>query len=323
MPVPDISPSEVQAHPLSGAGTPGQTSHVGGTQSLVRVIAECWHRPALLGLELAWRWGFGIPALALVAWLGWRLAVHLPLDQIDPAQFSLRYPIAASQWVVTAVGLVGPPILHLVRWLAPLLAVLWAVASGLGRNIVLRRLDPQMRSAPLTLIWLQLLRIAALGATIAGWWYGLHWAAATTLGGAEPNLVGYFAWAICLSLGAFAAWALLSWILSIAPMIAMIENVGVAGSLARSLRLGGLASKLAEVNLILGIIKIILVLLALILSATPVPFTATMQGPPLYMWWAGVTVVYLAFSDFFQVARLGVFIRLWRASRTPADTPAA
>ncbi len=308
---------------MPGDRMPDRGTHLGGTQSLVKVIAECWHRPGLLGLELAWRWGFGIPALALIAWLGWRLAARLPLDQIDLSQFSLRYPIAASQWVATVVGLVGPPILHLVRWLAPLLAVLWAVASGLGRNVVLRRLDPQMRSAPLTLIWLQLLRIAALGATVIGWWYGLRWAAATTLGGAEPNLVGYFAWAICLSLGAFTAWALLSWILSIAPMIALVEGVGLAGALTRSLRLGGLAGELAEVNLILGIVKIILVLLALILSATPVPFTATMQGPPLYMWWAGVTVVYMAFSDFFQVARLGVFIRLWRAYRPSAEAPAA
>lgn len=302
---------------------PDQAWHVGGTQSLVSVIAECWRRPALLGLELAWRWGFGIPALAWIAWLGWRLTARLPLDQIDLSQFSLRYPIAASQWVAAAVGLVGPPILHLARWLAPFLAILWAVASGLGRNVVLRRLDPRMRSAPLTLIWLQLLRIAALGATVMGWWFGLRWAASTTLGGAEPNLVGYFSWAICLSLGAFAAWALLSWILSIAPMIAMIENVGVAGSLARSLRLGGLASKLAEVNLILGIVKIILVLLALILTATPIPFTATMQGPPLYMWWAGVTIVYMAFSDFFQVTRLAVFIRLWRAYHPRAEAPPA
>jgi len=302
---------------------PAQTSPLGGTQSLVKVIAECWRRPALLGLELAWRWGFGIPALALILWLGLRLAARLPLDQIVLSQFSLEYPIAASQWVLSAVGLVGPPVLHLALQLAPLLAVLWAVASGLGRNVVLKRLDRQMRSAPLTLIWLQLLRIVALGATVLGWWYGLHWAAAATLGGSQPNLIGYFAWTICLSLGAFAAWAMVSWILSIAPMIAMIEGVGVGGSLARSLRLGRLASKLAEVNLVLGIIKLILVALALVLSATPIPFTASMQGPPLYMWWAAVTVFYLIFSDFFQVARLAAFVRLWRAYHPQPETPVA
>lgn len=295
-----------------------------GTQSLVGSIVFCWRRPRLLLLELAWRWGFGIPALAVLFWLGWRLASRLPLDQINFADFSLLYPFAAAQWIATAVGLVGPPVLHLARWLAPLLAVLWAIASGLGRNVVLKRMGrslsaPEMRSAPVTLIWLQLLRIVALGAAVIGWWLALRWAAGATLGGAEPNLIGYCSWAICISLGIFALWGLLSWVFSIAPMIAMLEGGSAISSLLRSLRLGSLAGKLVEVNLSLGIVKVILVALAFVLTATPIPFTATMQGLPLYLWWVAVTAVYLAFSDFFQLTRLAVFIRLWEAYRPKAN----
>src|SRR5580698_9666205 len=39
---------------------------VPGTQSFVHVLATCWRRPSLTALEVAWRWGFGIPALLLV-----------------------------------------------------------------------------------------------------------------------------------------------------------------------------------------------------------------------------------------------------------------
>lgn len=270
-----------------------------------------------------WRWGFGIPALAILCYLGVRLAARLQLAQLDLGNFSLQDPLAGAQLVADVFGRVAPPVLEIARWLAPLLAIVWAIASGLGRVLVLGQLDSEMHSAPLTLIWLQLLRIVALCGAVAGWWFGLRWAASTTLSGAEPNLVAYFAWAICLSLGVFALWALLSWILSIAPMIAMLEGVGVLGSLARSLRLGPLTGKLAEVNLALGIVKLALAVLALVVSATPLPFTASMQGLPLYLWWVAVTVAYLVVSDFFQVARLAVFIRLWRAYHPKNISPAA
>jgi hypothetical protein len=298
---------------------------VRGTQSLIRAIGECWRRPGLLALELAWRWGFGLPALALLTWLGVRLAARIQFGDLGLDDFSLQYPLAAAQITGAAIARVGPPVLALAFWLVPCLAVGWAVASGVGRGLVLRRMDPEMRAQPrfpaTVLILLQLARIVALGGAIAGWWFGLRWAAAETLGGAEPNLVGYLAWAICLSLGAFAVWALLSWILSIAPMIVMLESVGFWTSLGRSLRLGGLAGKLAEVNLSLGIVKLILVALAIVLSVTPIPLAPEMQGLPLYVWWAVVTVVYLIASDFFQVARLVVFVHLWRAYHPRAVVP--
>ena len=127
-----------------------------------------------------------------------------------------------------------------------------------------------------------------------------------------PNLVAWSAWVICLSLGIFVLWAFLSWIFSIAPLLAMLEGTGVLGSLARSLRLGELTGKLVEVNLVLGIVRLALIVLAMVFSAIPLPFTADMTGIALYLWWAVVTLLYLVASDFFQVARLAAFVQFWR-----------
>ena len=103
---------------------------------------------------------------------------------------------------------------------------------------------------------------------------------------------------ICLSLGIFVLWALLSWVFSIAPLLAMLEGSGVFRSLAHSLRLGPLTCKLVEVNLVLGIVRLALIVLALVFSAIPLPFEADMTGTALYAWWAVVTLLYLVAMRF-------------------------
>jgi len=223
-------------------------------------------------------------------------------------------PALAGVLEVSPAAALEPQVTRTALWLGPLLAVAWAAGSGLGRSAVLRRLDSELRPAPLTLIWLQLLRIASLAAVCLGWYSAIRWAAETTLTSDPPNLVGYSAWVICLTLGIFVLWALLSWIFSIAPLLAALENLGVRRSLAHSLRLGALTGKLVEVNLVLGIVRLALIVLAMVFSAIPLPFTPDMTGIPLYLWWAAVTLLYLVASDFFQVARLAAFVQFWQVS---------
>jgi hypothetical protein len=282
---------------------------VRGTQSLLHICAECWKRPGLLGKELLWRWGFGIPAAALLCYQGARIA-----SAVAPSLsgLSLSDPMQAGQQIAQAAAAIKPDVAHLAAWLGPLLAIAWAIVSGLGRTAVLKRLDPSLHAAPFTLILLQLLRIASLIAVWLGWYRAIQWSANLTLSRATPNLVGWSAWVICLSLGIFVLWALLSWVFSMAPLLAMLENKGVAGSLLSSLHQGPLTGKLVEVNLVLGIVRLALIVLAMVFSAIPLPFEADMTGTALYLWWAVVTLLYFIANDFFQVARLAAFIQFWQ-----------
>jgi hypothetical protein len=294
---------------------------VRGTQSLVHICAFCWKHPGLLGWELLWRWGFGIPAAAILYRQGTLIVASVSLNQESLSSLSLSDPLGAGQQLTVAAAALTPPLVRAAMWLGPLLAVAWAVASGLGRSAVLQRLDRALRPAPLTLVLLQLLRISALVAVCVGWYRAISWAADATLSSAAPNLVAWSAWVICLSLGIFVLWALLSWIFSIGPLLAMLQGTGVFRSLAHSLRLGPLTAKLVEVNLVLGIVRLALIVLALVFSAIPLPFTADMTGAALYAWWALVTLLYLVAGDFFQVARLASFIQFWRLYHP--DSPAA
>ena len=290
---------------------------VRGTQSFVKVLSECWSRPSLLAIEVLWRWLFGIPMLAIVVWQGMHIyaAVASRLIAVGADQLSIADPMQAAVIASDLYNVMAPPVLRTAAWLAPLALLLWTVISGAGRNAVLRRYDPSLPRRTGALAVLQLLRVLFLGGSFWFWFTAVQWAASYSLSGEEPNLVAYCAIVICLSLGIFILWALVSWVFSIAPLLVLLEGRGISSSLLRSLRLGPLTGKLVEINLIMGIIKLALVVLAMVFSAVPIPFASVMEGPPLYIWWALVTIAYLVASDFFQLARLVAFIQLWRGSQ--------
>lgn len=303
-----------------------------GTQSFVHILGRVWRRPSLVALELLWRWSFGIPLLGVLVWSGARIWLESEdkMRATGVFGFSLQDAWQGALQVADAIDVLKPPVLRAAAWILPLAIVAWAVASGLGRNAVVRRYRQETPWRPGAMIALQLLRAIALCVTYVVWFEAVHWAANFALaqgaGGGdaqgEPNLVLYCALVIIFSLGIFTVWALLSWIFSIAPLLVLLEKSGVGASLARSLRLGRLRGKLVEINLVMGIAKLGLIVLAMVFSATPLPFEAAMSGTALYAWWAIVTVLYLAASDFFQVARIASFVELWRLA-VEADAPLA
>jgi hypothetical protein len=169
-----------------------------------------------------------------------------------------------------------------------------------------------------TLIVLQSVRVAALLGSFAFWFWCMERVAELTVtgplaAGGEPNLVGYFSLVILATLGLFTLWAVVSWALSVAPLLAMLRGLGVGGSLAAAFRLGPLKGKLVEINLVMGIVKIALIVLAMVFSASPLPFESVTTPEFLYWWWVGVTLCYFVASDFFHVARQVAYLQLWRA----------
>ena len=291
---------------------------VRGTQSFVHTLSECWGRPSLTALEVLWRWLFGIPALLLL----WHEAVKIlnasPVDVEALRRMTVVDPMGSAETIARALAVLLPPASRVAVWLVPLLLVGWVVVSSLGRAVVLRRADGRLHARPVTLMVLQALRMVVLGGSFAVWFLCVRWIGSwTILGplsvGDEPNLVGYFALVIIATLGLFMLWAGVSWVLSVAPLLAMLRGLGVGQSLAAAFRLGPLKGKLVEINLVMGIVKIALIVLAMVFSATPLPFESMTTPEFLMWWWVGVTVLYLVASDFFHVTRLVAYLELWRA----------
>ena len=292
-----------------------------GTQSVVGQMGWVFTRPSLTALEVAWRWIFGAPLL-LVCWIQAQhiLADLSPevagLDTLDPSN-----PWVASLKLAAAWDMYRPHVSAVLVWLAPVAAAAWIVLSAVGRNLVIKRMEPAVRFRPVALIALQAAWLVVLALTGWAWFRSVGWAAATHIGtGAEPDLVGYMIWVIFLTLGFFTLWALVSWVVTIAPMLVLLEDCRPGAALARSFRLGKpFTSKLVEINLVMGIVKLALLVVAMVLSSVLIPFSQEVGAGALHIEWVIVSLFYFIASDYFQVVRLKGFIEFWRVFRNPSQ----
>ncbi len=307
-----------------GSPDPGSVrSAVRGTQTFVYTMSWCWRHPSVVGLEVLWRWVFGVGALWLVGTRAMRIFSAATggtndLRRLGLDTLTVTDPMGASAKIAGAAVVLLPMVLQVARWMAPLLLAVWVVVSAVGRTAVLRRADPTLRARPLTLMALQVVRVVALGGGVLVWFLLMMWAAATAVTGplgrgGEPELVKYFALVIVGTLGLFTLWAVVSWTLSIAPLLAMLRGYGVWASLRAGFRLGPLKMKLVEINLVMGIVKVALLVLALVFSASPLPFESVTSQGFLTWWWVAVGIWYCVASDFFHVARQVGYLQLWRA----------
>jgi len=96
--------------------------------------------------------------------------------------------------------------------------------------------------------------------------------------------------------------------------LAMQRDLGAGASLTAAFHLGLVRSKLVEINLVMGIVKIALIVLAMVASACPLPFESVTTPEFMAWWYAGVAILYLIVSDFFHVVRLVSYMKLWKAS---------
>jgi hypothetical protein len=293
---------------------------VRGTQSFVRTLAACWRRPSLTALEVLWRWAYGVPALAAVGYEAMRVLRETRVDVGALERMSLFDPMGAAATLAEAGAVLLPPALRVAEWLGPVLLVAWVVASAVGRTVVLRRVSTlfgmRLHARVGALMVLQAVRIVALAVSFAVWFGCVRWAARVAVNGPiaegqEPSLVLFSAMTIVATLGMFTLWAVVSWGLSVAPLLAMVGDLGAGGSLRAAFGVGPLRGKLVEINLVMGIVKIALIVLAMVLSACPLPFESVATPEFMGWWYVGVAVMYLIASDLFHVVQLVAYLELW------------
>jgi hypothetical protein len=294
-----------------------------GTQSLVGQMGWVFARPWLTLLEVAWRWLFGAPLL-LICWAqAQRILAAVPPESAGLAGINLQNPWIAAVQLSGAWATYRPHVAAVLVWLALPAALGWAVLSGLGRGLLFKRMEPGAAFRPFTMIALQAVWLLALAAVWWGWASSAAWVAATHITpGAEPDLVGYSVWMIFLSLGDFTLWALVSWVFTIAPLLALVEGGSPLAALGRAARVSRtFRGRLVEINLVMGIVKLALMVVAMVFSSVLIPFSDEVGMSALHLEWVVVGVFYFVANDYFQVVRLKGFVEFWKMER--GDEPSA
>lgn len=299
----------------AGAQTP-----IRGTQLLVEHMSEVFRRPSLIAIEIAWRWLFGIPFLFVCWQQAQRILAAYPLESSGFNSLDTQNPWVAAAQLAGVASYYQPHVVAVLRWLLPAAAIAWVVISAVGCSLLLRRMRSGLAFRPFTFVALQAAWLALFALAAWGWLRSMQWDAATHIAaGSEPDLIGYFIWAIFLSLGFFTAFALLNWPLSIAPLLALLESRSALSALGQSFRLGkAFSSKLAEINLVLGIVKLALAVVAMVFSAAPLPFSDELGPGALHLVDGASIGFFLVADDCFQVVRLQAFLEFWKVFRGAA-----
>jgi hypothetical protein len=283
-------------------------------------------RPLLTLIELVWRWIFAIPFLYVCSVQYQQILTAVPPSTAGLDAINSQNPWQASVQLAHILAIYEPHVLAVLGWLAPAGALAWIVVSALGRSLLFKRLGAQsgspVRFRPLAMMVMQTGWLVVLWSVCLGWFNSMAWVASTHItAGKDPDLVGFASWAIFLSLGYFTLWALVSWTFSIAPLVMLGENRSALSAIACSFKLGReFTGKLIEINLVMGIVNLALIVLAMVLSAAPLPFSDELGPAALHRVAAVAVLFYLVSSDYFQVVRLKGFQEFWntyRGSNTP------
>ena len=298
-----------------------------GRPSFLQAMVEVWRRPSLTGIEVGWRWLVCVPLLyAAFVSLG-SLDVVVQLTSSWFRSMTVLKPMEAIDGLRQVCVTLWPLVAPVVKWFVPVFASLWGLGVTLGRTLWLRRFDPTLKTRTPTFALLTLLKlsklVAMLGTWVACWALALRVAVKAPLARHEdPNLVLLAAMISGLTLVLFVAWSMASWILQLAPLIAMARNVSVRKSIVMAIRAPkALRSQLIETNLVMGIVKVALLVLWMVFSACPLPFSSVETQGFLTCWWIGVGVWWLLASDYFHVVRIVAILRLLKASDiSTADT---
>lgn len=307
-----------------------------GTQSLVGVMGFVWRHPTLTLLELVWRWCTAIPLLFLLYRSLAPTVDAIPLDTAALGSMTFLEPVRSAEILARQLRPFVFPVEATAKWWIPLALLLWTLAATFGRTAIYRRAQrlPARTDVPtaarvavtspfsLHFLAYTFSRALAFLLLLALWLFCLRAFVRSTVthplyAGAEPNLVLLSALAVLLTLALFMLWALTVWSLDLVPLQRLtgltLPNTGQR----RELR-----SKLIETNLVMGIVRVALFVLAMTFSASPLPFESRETQAYINVWWIGVATLYVLGSDFFHVVRRVTYLRLLQSIATGANASA-
>jgi hypothetical protein len=260
--------------------------------------------PALLLIEILWRWSFGAVAIFLL--LGF-LALHPEaLAGTDSVPWNSHDPVLIAQSLLPVVAGLADDRVAMVVGLA-VVTVLWTVLGAVGRHVTLNRLEKGGVSFR-SILGLQFLRALSV------WLAGIAIVVSIMLesriadSGAQQDLFLYFALAGGSMILISVVWAVVNWLLTLAAVCCAKHASGIAKSVRQAYTLTKSHSgDLFGMNFVFAIPRVIALVVAFVLWFLPSALLAT--APNAYFAWTiVVSLAYFAVSDWLYLARLAGYL---------------
>jgi hypothetical protein len=270
---------------------------------------EVLRDPALLLIEVAWRWAFGTICIVVCAVLAIMATKNAGASRFTFSSNSQMNPWESAQAIASFLVSLGAALLRAGLFAAVLLAFCWVVLSALGRRATLLRSGLGKGADLRGCFGISTVRaLLTLGAVFAWVVAGLvaGAAAAVTNTNGLPNLgviLLILAPALLVIVG---AWSVANWYLSLAPLYEEGSWTQAVASVWRLTKLH--RDEVLEISIATGVIRFVLFVAALMLSFA---VSAVITNPRVFAWdFVAIALLYFFAADFVSIARLAAFAKL-------------
>lgn len=270
---------------------------------------EVLRDPALLLIEIAWRWAFGILAIFVCVTLGLIAAAGTRANPQPLETISRMNPWELAQRIASALTTILGAVLRVAIAAILFLSVCWTILSALGRRATLLR--PAL--APGTdlrgCFGISALRAAATVAALAAWILaGLAVGTITALTSSEalPNFWLIVSILIPVFLLLVFLWSAANWYLSLAPLFPgnrWTQSIACVRRFVRTQR-----DEILEVSIAVGVMRLILLIAALMLSFAVSSVVTNVRVVAADL--CAIGLLYFLVADLLNVAKLTAFAKM-------------
>jgi hypothetical protein len=270
---------------------------------------EVLRDPALLLMEIAWRWTFGSIAIFICTMVALVLVKTLPANPQTPQWISGMNPWDTAQRVAAVLVTIAAVLLRVGTIAVLLLAICWTCISAVGRRATLVRAAFTRGASLRACFSIHAARAVATLLALFVWIFAgvvTGFIAAATSTDGTPNLGVILLILIPALLVIVSAWSAANWYLSLAPLFSedsWMRSARRVWRLTKTYR-----DEVLEISIGTGIIRVVFLIVALVLSFA---VSAVVSSPRvLVLDLVAISLLYFFAADFVNIARLCAFAKL-------------
>ena len=314
-----------------------------------------FHNPSFALAEITWRWVVGVTATVLIVFGFFEYLDTLPVNYGEMLFLKSGQPILISQAISHVLrGSLTRGVLSLMVAVL-LLTLLWIVVASLGRATTVRALLESIReqlalkagaiggavkpeagpvtctsawAAVATLMRLNFLRVSlALAAIVAFFGASILAGFVSSEKDPRPGLVFLLFFPLALLVG--LTWCGLNWLLSLAAIFAVKDDVGAVGAISAAVSLSReRPGAVAAVGTWTGLAHLVAFVAATTAVSIPMGLAGLLPWRLVVLAILAVTLAYFAVADWLYTARLAGYVtiiempeELWKPAMPPTPPP--